>query len=476
MLFGIFAEVILSFVLLSGPTWAAVSFDTASYNAQNIIRKDVVVVGGGSSGVYTAVRLKDYGKSVTIIEKNNYIGGHAETYVDPQSGVPINLGVVVFPHTKTATDYFGRFNVSLEPLSVSSSGGNKYIDFSTGATVKFTPPAAADVGIAFKAYAAQLAKYPALQGGFDLTYPVASDLLLPFGKFVDKYNLTSLLYTLFSVNQGYAPLLDLSTVYMLKYLNANELRSLGSSFLTTTSHNTGELYDKILTQLGSDVLLNTEIVALDRSSSSEVRIVTRSTGAGIPKFKLIIAKKLVSTPPPKVEQLTGYDLDSTEVGLFSQFFDNGYYGGVINNTGLNPDISYNAVDPNQPNSIPKLPGLYAVNPTGASKLVQVFYGSPTPLPVEQVKADILDKVKRLAVAQGVTPAPSPDFVAFTNHAPFNLMVSTQAIQSGFYQKLYGLQGRRNTFWNGAAWQAQDSGSIWEFTDSHVLPKVLASLA
>ena len=73
------------------------SFDATLYNPQDVITTDVAVVGGGSAGVYTAVRLQDHNKSTVIIEKNDYIGGHAETYIDPQSNFPINLGVIVFP-------------------------------------------------------------------------------------------------------------------------------------------------------------------------------------------------------------------------------------------------------------------------------------------------------------------------------------------------------------------------------------------
>lgn len=69
------------------------SFDPTSYNPQDVITTDVAVVGGGSAGVYTAVRLQDYNKSIVIVEKNGYLGDHAETYVDPQSGVSISASL-----------------------------------------------------------------------------------------------------------------------------------------------------------------------------------------------------------------------------------------------------------------------------------------------------------------------------------------------------------------------------------------------
>ena len=467
-----FFQTFVLFCVFSLSALARFSFDASSYDPQDVIRTDVAVVGGGSSGVYTAVRLQDYNKTVVIIEKNNYLGGHAETYIDPQSGVPINLGVIAFPQTQTVKNYFARFDVPLTTFSLSYSIGT-YIDFSTGKTINYTAPAVADVAAALQGYAVQLEKYPAVQAGFNLTYPVPSDLLLPYGTFLNKYNLSALIPTSFTVNQGYSPLLNISTIYMLKYLNANTLNSIAKGSLTPTSHNTGDLYNKALVHFGPDALLNTTVLAMDRSSPSHVKIVVETNKRS---RKLIIAKKLLSTPPPKASQLTGYDLSANERELFSQFFDNGYYVGVLNSTGLNTNTSYTALSPDQPYDLPHLPGIYGIGPTGASNLLQVFYGSPRPLPVEKVKADILTSVKRLAVAQGLSSASSePDLVAFTAHEPFNLMVSNKAIANGFYERLYALNGQRNTFYNGAAWQAQDSNSIWEYTESYVLPILLASL-
>ena len=449
------------------------SFDPTSYHPRDVITIDVAVVGGGSAGVYTAVRLQDYNKSIVIIEKNDYIGGHAETYIDPQSNIPINLGVVVFPKTQITKDYFARFRVPLAPLNYSSTPVS-YIDFFTGDPVAYEPPPAADIAAALRGYTVQLQKYPALQGGFNLTYPVANDLLLPFGKFLDKYNLSALIPTVFIFNQGYSPILNISTIYLLKYSYANELNSIETGFLTAASHNTGDLYNNILEHLGPSVLLNTTVQAMDRSSPSNIKIVVRINNTAP---KLIIASKLLSTPPPKVDQLIGYDLSANETELFSQFVANGYYVGVLNNTGLQPNKSYTSVDPrNPPYDIPRLPGIHTIAPTGASDLVEVFYGSPIPISVADVQSDILAKVKRLATSQAINnTCAEPKFVTFTSHTPFNLMVSNEAIANGFYERLYALNGQRNTFYNGAAWQTQDSNEIWEYTESYVLPILLASL-
>jgi len=93
---------------------------------------------------------------------------------------------------------------------------------------------------------------------------------------------------------------------------------------------------------------------------------------------------------------------------------------------------------------------------------------------DEVKADILATNARLVERLGY-PAlnATPKFVGFNAHNPFELTVSTQAISDGFYGRLEALQGRRQTWWTGAAWQAQDSSSLWSFTEDTVLPKLVA---
>lgn len=47
--------------------------DETKFSLADTIVKDVVVLGGGASGSYAAVRLKDSGKSVIVVEQKNYL-------------------------------------------------------------------------------------------------------------------------------------------------------------------------------------------------------------------------------------------------------------------------------------------------------------------------------------------------------------------------------------------------------------------
>lgn len=443
-------------------------WNLGSFSPEDIIERDVAIIGGGSAGTYTAVRLRDYGKSVVIVEKKNVIGGHAETWINPSTGYTIDGGVTVFAPIKTVTDYFARFNVELSkvlPIELRPS----YVDFETGQSVDIQSPDPNRFNAALQRYRNHLERFPELQDGFNMSYPVHPDLLLSFRDFAEKYKLQDLIFMTFVVNQGYVQLLDISMLYIFKYLNLVQLTSYMTNYLTTTRHNVQELYQKAANFLAPDVVYNAEIIAMERSGSKhgKVRILVQTpTGR-----KLILASKLLSTPPPLPENLDGYDLSDQESNLFGKFYANGYYSAILNNTGLNTSLV--AAGARDPFNVPVLPGPYTM--TLNQEVTQVYYGSPCVMSEEEVKADILEGLRRVQQQQGLSTETQPEWLAFFNHAPFNLMVSNEDISQGFYRDLYDLQGRRNTFYHGAAWHTQDSSVLWQFTDNYILPNVIAAL-
>jgi heterodisulfide reductase subunit A-like polyferredoxin len=76
---------------------SAAAFDPFSnVPTSDIIVRDVCIIGGGSSGIYSAIQLRDHGKSVAIVEKKDRLGGHTETYHDPVTGQTVDIGVIVW--------------------------------------------------------------------------------------------------------------------------------------------------------------------------------------------------------------------------------------------------------------------------------------------------------------------------------------------------------------------------------------------
>lgn len=243
----------------------AVAFPSpsATHRHASVIIRDVCIIGGGSSGTYAAIGLRDKGKSVALIEAQSLLGGHTNTYTDPATSKKVDYGVIIFPNTSTVTSYFDRFNILLTPGNGSPSTAveNYYVDFRTGRTV--TGYSLPDTTAAFSAYATQVAKYPFLNiPGWHLPDPVPEDLLTPFGDFVKKYQLDDAVSTINEYAQGFGDLLSIPTLYVLKYFNVPPVQAGASSTsLTTARHDNSELYEKAREELGGMCCTSSSIKA-----------------------------------------------------------------------------------------------------------------------------------------------------------------------------------------------------------------------
>lgn len=239
------------FVFTHSAALPSPSVNTAAYGPSSIIRRDVCIIGGGSSGTYAAIGLRDKGKSVAVIEKQSVLGGHTNTYTDPDSGTKVDYGVVVFENTSTVTSYFSRFDIPLTSGtgSFATNTTSIYVDFRTGELVPRYAPE--DPTAAFTAYAAELAKYPFLnEPGWNLPVPVPEDLLMPFGDFVSKYGLGAAVQIINQYAQGFGDILTMPTLYLLKYFNRPVLAGAQTAFLTTARRDNSELYEKARAELG----------------------------------------------------------------------------------------------------------------------------------------------------------------------------------------------------------------------------------
>ncbi|KAK4122077.1 putative FAD dependent oxidoreductase [Parathielavia appendiculata] len=416
----------LSCALAPGPRTADL-FDDRSYASHDVITRDVAVIGGGSSGTYTAINLRALGKSVIVVEKNNRLGGHTYTYADPSTGVTINWGLQAIYNISAARDYLSLLGVLMGPFQPNPVT-RTYADFKTG------KPVSAPKSPGFAGYAEQLHKYPYLAYSWDLPSPVPEDLLLPFGKFLTKYNIEGVGYGVYFGGQGCTNILQQLTVNVFKMIDDSYLNSMTGAAMMPVSGNNGELYDKALAILGSDTLLSSTIVASKRSSNhGGVRLIVKS-GSG---RKLIKASKLVITIPPLLNNLAPFDLDSTERRLFSQWRYSNYFSMLVNNTGLPSGFQFaNAVNSSAGTfSIPNLPAPYQITGTRIPGLFYVWYGSPHDMTEAEVKADVTAVIKRLRHTFNSTVTTPPTFVEFRSNTPFKLVVPAQAVTGGFYQEL-----------------------------------------
>ena len=64
-----------------------------------------MVIGGGLAGLSAACALADRGITVTLIERRNYLGGRAFSFIDPETGMELDNGQHVF--LRCCTEYIG---------------------------------------------------------------------------------------------------------------------------------------------------------------------------------------------------------------------------------------------------------------------------------------------------------------------------------------------------------------------------------
>ncbi|KAI9769894.1 MAG: hypothetical protein M1839_003560 [Geoglossum umbratile] len=441
--------------------------DDDDWAAGDVISRDVCVIGGGSSGTYAAIRLRDMNQSVVVVEHKSRLGGHTETYTDPATETKVDIGVLFFHNTDIVKNYFARFNIPLVK-AVFPTLVSKFVDFRSGALVTSYSPS--DPSAALAKYAGELAKYPYLLTGFDLPDPVPADLLLPFADFITKHGIQAAAKLLNDFGEGIGDMLHVPTLYVMKLVGLSILDGIQNGFLTTERGDNSELYEKAQAVLSAAnaLLLDSHVVAINREAKDgHVRIVVKT-----PKgLKLIKAKKVLLAIPPTPQNLAHFGLDKDEQSLFGQFQGTGYYTGLLHNTGIPDNTSMVNIGTNTLYNIPPVPGAYSINPTRVPGLHSVQYGSSSPISAEKVKEDIINSIRRFKTADTLATT-TPEFAIFSDHSPFVFWVPSDAIAAGFYRKLGALQGHRNTFYTGATFHARDSSLLWEF-DEALLPRIVA---
>jgi hypothetical protein len=437
-----------------------------------VMHRDVCILGGGSAGTYAAMRLRDAGRTVAIVERSSRLGGHAETFRDPNTGAPIDIGVIIFPDNQLVRGYFGRFGVPLINLPAGGGGGrSSFVDFRSGSAVSAFDPTPAELGAALGAYF-QLVSGPfafLAQNGYQLPAhgPLLRQLTQPFGQFAQQNGLSALLPLFYLYEQGFGSLLDAPTLYVLKNLGPEVVGGiLGSTFLAAPT-GVGSLYDAATSVLGPDTIFDADVLRVVRPGRGPV-ILVASTPDGP---RVVECGKLLITAPPLLSNLRNLDLDGLEWSLLSRFDPHFYYTAVLKTSGLAPDLSLVNAAPDTPFNLGPLPGIYSISPSPVPGLTNVKYGSSRWLSDATVRAAIRADIERVNIG-GVGPIHVDDFAIFKSHSPYALMASPSDIRRGFYASLEQLQGRRSTYYASATFQTHSSAAIWAYVEG-LLPDLAA---
>lgn len=382
-----------------------------------------------------------------------------------------------------ARAFFERMNISVS-AAPRNALVSQWADFTTGAAVNFTPPANADRVAALGRFLNATAAYEQyfLPGYWD--FPAADqipeDLLLPFGEFVAKYQLEAAVNQVFQVTgMGTGDLVNALTLYVLGAFGQPMIRAFlgqGATFTPDVRRNIA-LYEAVQARLGSDVLLSTTVVQSLRTPIGHTLWTKSASG----KNTIVIARKLLMAIEPTTANMEPFGLDLVEASIFAKFKYSHIHAGVV----AHPSLPAGKSIVNLPATAAPANYLALPKPNynvrfdhmgGNSDLFRVMMVGTENFDKDQAQAMVRQNIAKLA-AGGIVPATADpaaelEIRAWADHGAMHMHVDASELRSGFIQKLYALQGRRETWWTGGAFSVQFQSILWAFDDI-LLPKMLA---
>ncbi|GAB0137130.1 hypothetical protein EsDP_00005411 [Epichloe bromicola] len=468
--------------------WASLScFGSGSraHAADTPTEVDVAIIGGGASGAYAAVRLReDYKKSIVLIDTAKRLGGHAHAYQPPGGGRPVNFGVQAYLNRPTTQAFFKRFKVDLVDPELTDYikllALTKNVDFKTGKSVnvKYGSLEAAEVPIGLIRYMRLAEKYQSwFENGYFNKGAVPEDLLLPFGQFLKKHDLADALGILRNL-LWLSDALDTPTWTVMAVAGQPQIAAFGlgltgPSFKWPETHSSETLYDRVLHLIRDHVLLESTVVRSQRSDSGVVLTVKTPSG-----LKTVKAKKLLIAAPPSPDNVVPWDLSDDEKDVFSKFSWETLYVGVVNNTGLPSDVTGIRNAPNAPERyfLPRgnFTDAYVRSNSGRNHdLWTSRVIGAAELGAHEAQALITEPLAKMKEA-GTYKIAAPSVVAFASHGQVVPKVSAEELKAGFYNKLYALQNQRSTYWTGYAFAPDYTSVLWDFNEK-LLPHIINGL-
>ncbi|KUJ08090.1 uncharacterized protein LY89DRAFT_659797 [Mollisia scopiformis] len=448
----------------------------AGHYPLSVVNTDVAILGGGASGTYAAVRLReDYGKSDLLIEMEAVLGGHVNTYTDPETGEAFNYGVQSYIDYKGAKAFFERFGIPLQP-NVLFSSNTLDVDPNTGKLVNVPvgPPLNSSVAALQRYYDVIVPWNDILLPGYWDFPPgeqIPADLLLPFSDFVTKYELEDMAPVL-AVVSGQSISTTNPTLFVVKNFGTPVVEGfLNNTFFDPVPFNNSLLYGDAERLLGESVVLTSTVIEANRSDHG-VRLVIENLQTG--KRTLVFAKRLLVASQPSIENLAVLGLDKQETAVFSTWSYGTVYTAVLK-TNLIPDnTSVAFVTPANSTSAQK-PYSFGITWNGAPGYFWIIFGSEESFTEVEASEAIVAEMKVLYNGGAFPPigssTPSSEVVAISNHSSVTWGQSVAQLEAGFVQDLYALQGHKSTWYTGGLWCPDYSSNVWAFTDT-VLPKLL----
>lgn len=381
----------------------------------------------------------------------------------------------------TTKAFFDRFDVELVDPDLGEYidliFATKNVDFATGepVDVDYGPVDLLGIPISLAGYTALAVKYqPWFENGYFQTGDVPEDLLLPFGDFLKKYDIEGalgLLRNLLWLSDALTtPTWHVMAVVGQPQIAAFGLGLTGPAFKWPGTGSSETLFDNVLALMKDDVLLQSTVSSSTRSDNGSTLVVDTPSGQ-----TTINAKKVLFAATPSPDNVGSWDLDETESDLFSKFQWETLYVGVVNGTGLPSDLPGIRNTPNDAEGLFLPTGSFcdAFDRSGDRDLFATRVIGTSDLTTEGAQSLIANSFTAVDEA-GTYEVGSPNVVAMQSHGLTVPKVSSEELQAGFFNKLYALQGQRNTFWTGLAWAPDYTPILWDFTET-LIPRIVEGL-
>ncbi|KAK7188084.1 hypothetical protein DPSP01_001627 [Paraphaeosphaeria sporulosa] len=472
------SQIIRSVVLLLSALAVPIS-------AVDVISRDVVIVGGGAAGSHAAVWLRDHNKTVAVVERSSRLGGHTAVYHDPSTGTPINIGVQAWMEYLNTTSFPHRMGVDTNGSMQFENLTPHYVDFSTGLPVSYTPPSPAAEKAALANFLSLCEKYADLMLPGFFHFPAAGsnipeDLTMDFGAFVQKYDLQAALPKLWtSTVMGVGDFLRVPTLYVMQASGLVMARAmLGQSrAIVPSSGNLHELYDRVADLIGEDVLYDSIVVGATRNDSGVEVWVKHRDG----NETQIVAKRLLVAFEPSPVALAPFDLDDEEADVLFKLRFSSVHAGLVQHPSLGGLQQWTNTVPGAAGGdfsaypLPAQVGRIAHQPGGGEDLFAFTAVGTEEDGAESIQGLIAQAVESMVKAGTVSAKNgSTTFPYFANHGLMHSRVSGEELKKGFITRQNALQGRRATWYTGAAFSAGFSTVLWAYNEV-LLPRAIEGL-